>query len=123
MKYKNKLFEEKTIKRQPLPETLTRSQKNNIERGNRIVDEHMTDMDISGAIRDQKGLPVINKDSGKVYNHLEEVNNGIRGLKKIIERLSGSLANPNIDETARKQIIYSINEYVKRIEKFEKGEK
>lgn len=123
MKGKSSLFGDKKTKRPPLPDGLTRSQRKNIEKGNRIIDDHMTEKDIDGAIRDQKGNPIVNNETGKVYNHLQEVENSIKGLTKIIDRLNNSLHNPNLDEISRDRINQSINEYRERIRKYENGGK
>jgi RHS repeat-associated protein len=50
---------------------------------------HLTDKDIQGAIKDILGEPVVIK--GKTYNHLQEVQDALRGLGNQLEQLNKAI--------------------------------
>ncbi len=55
------------------------------------IDDHLKPSDLSGALRDLLGNPVL-KDSGDAYDHIGEVDEAIDGLNNKIENLSRKLA-------------------------------
>jgi len=120
MKGSNPLFGPK--KRAPLPDGISRSQKNRIERGYRKIDDHLKDDDISGAIRDINGKPVTRKN-GIPFQHLKEVEDAISGLKKERNSLIKSIKNPNLTPEVKKSIRDAINEFEIKINEWEKHKK
>lgn len=120
MKGTNALFGPK--KRPKLPDGISRSQRNRIERGYRKIDDHLNDKDISGAIRDINGRPITNK-TGVPFQHLKEVEDAIKGLKKERNSLVKSINNPNLTPEVRKSINDAINEFDIKINDWEKYKK
>ena len=116
MKGNNPLFGK--AKRPNLPKGISRSQKNRIENGYRKIDDHLTEKDISGAIRDIKGNPVVDKD-GKPFQHYKEVDDAINGLKKERDSLKKSIKNPNLTPEIKKSIKDAINEFDIKINEWE----
>jgi hypothetical protein len=97
---------------------LTRAQKRNLETLENIVDKHLTDMDFSGTLRDLEGDPVP-KPGGGYWNHLQEMQDSYKGLKKIKKGLEGSLKNPQLDSATRRVLqdgLNKTNSYIKKIE-------
>lgn len=117
MKGNNALFGAK--KRPKLPDGLSRSQRKRIERGYRKIDNHISDKDISGAIRDIKGNPVI-KPTGNPYQHYKEVDDAIRGLKKERDSLVKSIKNPKLTPEIKKSITDAIKEFDIKINEWER---
>ena len=109
-------------KRPKLPDGISRSQRNRIERGYRKIDDHLTDKDINGAIRDINGKP-ITKKNGIPFQHKKEVEDAIRGLKKERNSLVKSINNPNLTPEVRKSINDAINEFDIKINDWEKHKK
>lgn len=97
-------------KRPSLPKGISRSQKNRIESGYKKIDDHLTEKDISGAVRDIKNNPVLDKN-GRPYQHYKEVDDAVRGLKKERESLNKSIKNPNLTPEIKKSIRDAINEF------------
>lgn len=120
MKGSNPLFGSK--KRPPLPDGISRSQRNRIERGYRKIDDHLKDNDISGAIRDINGKPITRKN-GVPFQHLKEVDDAIRGLKKERDSLVKSIKNPKLTPEVKKSIRDAIKEFDIKINEWEKHRK
>lgn len=120
MKGNNALFGPK--KRPKLPDGISRSQRNRIERGYRKIDDHLKEKDISGAISDINGKPITNK-KGVPFQHLKEVEDAIKGLKKERNSLIKSINNPNLTPEVRKSINDAINEFDIKINNWEKYKK
>ncbi len=97
----------------------SRSRRNRIESGYRIIDDHLKDKDISGAIRDIKGNPVLDK-SGVPYQHYKEVDDAVHGLKKERDSLVKSIKNPNLTPEVKKSIRDAINEFDIKINEWER---
>ncbi len=81
-------------------EPLTDAQTATLSRLDNIVNDHLTEQDLSGALRDIQGDPVP-RIGGGYYDHLDEVKNSLRGLYAVEKSLHGSLRNPNLDPAAR----------------------
>ena len=64
---------------------------------------HLSALDISGAVKELNGIQIVTKD-GKVLNHVDEVRNALKGMKKGMIELQGSLGDPNLSKEARKLI-------------------
>ena len=82
---------EKPVNSVPLTQTQLRA----INRINNIIKDYLTDKDITGALRDITGNPVP-KPSGGFWNHTQEINNAIRGLRnqrRVLEGLNTPEAN------------------------------
>ena len=62
---------------------------------------HLTDKDITGAVKDILGNPII--INGRVYDHLEEVNNALGGLGKQITKLNLNISKGNFTGDAAKE--------------------
>ncbi|WP_432719002.1 polymorphic toxin type 28 domain-containing protein [Pectinatus frisingensis] len=97
---------------------LLRTQSVNLERLNNIVDEHLTDMDFSGTLRDLKGNPV-SKLGGGYWKHLQEMKDSYSGLLKIKRGLEGSLKNPNLSDGARQALQNELDKANSNISKIE----
>ena len=68
--------------------------------------EHLTDLDVAGAIRDIQGNPVIRSSDGHVYDHLGEVNDALKGVGNQLSKLnraidSGDLTGDVLKEAQR----------------------
>lgn len=97
---------------------LTRTQAKTIENATNIINDHLTDMDFSGTLRDLKGNPVP-KPGGGFWNHLQEMKDSYRGLVKTRRSLDNSLKNPNLTPSAKLAIektLDIINSNIKKIE-------
>ena len=105
-----------------IPDNVSKTQKNRIESGYRKIDDHLTEKDISGAIRDIKGNPVLDKN-GKPFQHYKEVDDAIRGLKKERDSLVKSIKNPKLSPEVRKSIKNVINEFDIKIDEWERIKK
>ena len=79
---------------------LTDAQTATLNRLDNIVNDHLTEQDLSGALRDIQGDPVP-RVGGGYYDHLDEVKNSLRGLYAVEKCLQGSLRNPNLDPATR----------------------
>ena len=117
MKGNNGLFGK--AKRPNLPSGISRSQKNRIENGYRKIDDHLTEKDISGAIRDIKNNPILDKN-GRPFQHYKEVDDAIRGLKRERDSLIKSINNPNLKSEIKKSIRDAINEFDIKINEWER---
>jgi uncharacterized protein YoxC len=65
---------------------------------------HLTDKDLSGAIKDIFGTPVV--INGKTFNHLKEVEDAMHGLGKQLDNLNkeisgGKLSGEVLDNAKR----------------------
>lgn len=109
-------------KRPKLPDGISRSQRNRIERGYRKIDDHLTDKDISGAIRDINGKPITRKN-GTPFQHKKEVDDAVRGLRKERDSLIKSIKNPKLTPEVKKSINDAINEFDIKINEWEKYKK
>lgn len=109
-------------KRPNLPEGISRSQRNRIERGYRKIDDHLTEKDISGALRDINGDPITRKN-GIPFQHIKEVDDAIRGLIKERDSLVKSINNPKLIPEVKKSITDAINEFDIKINEWEKHKK
>jgi len=71
------------------------------------IDDHLQPDDIVGGIKDMVGNPVP-KPTGGYYNHAQEVNDALRGLRNSVQTLNG--VNNVSATTATEQAIQIINE-------------
>ncbi|WP_254457232.1 polymorphic toxin type 28 domain-containing protein [Brevibacillus sp. HB2.2] len=99
-------------------ESLSRAQKRNLETLDNIVDNHLTDMDFSGTLRDLQGDPVP-KPGGGYWNHLQEMKDSYKGLRKIKRGLEGSLQNPNLPQDTRKVLETALDKASVNLKKIE----
>ena len=81
-------------------EKLTRSQQKAVESSAYIIQDHLQESDLSGALRDLQGNPVT-KANGDYWNHEQEVREAYAGLVRARNSLEGSLKNPNLDSETR----------------------
>ena len=102
-----------------LPDGMSKTQKKRIENGYRKIDHHLTEKDISGAIRDIKGNPVLDKN-GRPFQHYKEVEDAVRGLKKERDSLVKSIKNPKLTPEIKKSIRDAINEFDIKINEWER---
>ena len=80
-----------------------------------MINDHLTDGDFSGTLRDLQGNPVPNGRGG-YFDHLGEMQNSYKSLKKALE---GSLKNPNLSEVDRALLqegLDKANFYIDKIE-------
>ena len=106
-------------KRPSLPNGISRSQRNRIKSGFRKIDDHLTEKDINGAIRDIKNNPVLDKN-GKPFQHYKEVDDAVRGLKRERDSLVKSIKNPKLTPEIKKSIRDAIKEFDIKIDEWER---
>ena len=98
--------------------TLTDVQKSRLNTLNNTINDHLKASDFSGTLRDLQGNPVPN-GMGGFYDHLFEMKNSYRSLKKVRLALEGSLKNPNLSDVDRSLLQDGLNTaiyYINRIE-------
>ncbi len=103
---------------------LTRAQQRRVDKIDKIIEDHLTERDIQGLTRDLSRNPVPRGGGGRTWDHFTEVTDAIRGLKREIQSLKGSLKNPRMDAATREQIQCAIDKaqnYVTRVEKIIKS--
>lgn len=82
------------------------------------INDHITEGDFSGTLRDLQGNPVPNGKGG-YFDHLAEMKDSYAGLNKARKGLEGSLKNPNlsdIDRTLLQEGLDNANSYISRIQ-------
>jgi len=72
--------------------------------------QHLTELDIRGAQGDIAGKPIINRATGKPFQHLKEVQEAQRGLVKEIERLKKVLGDTNLSVAERAELQRQLSE-------------
>lgn len=98
--------------------TLTDAQKSRLNSLKNTINDHLTEGDFSGTLRDLQGNPVPDKKGG-YFDHLHEMKNLYASLKKVKGGLEGSLKNPNlsdIDKALLQDGLNSANSYISRIQ-------
>ena len=80
--------------------TLTDAQKSRLNALNNTINDHLTEGDFSGTLRDLQGNPVPNGKGG-YFDHLGEMQDSYKSLQKIKKALEGSLRNPNLSDVDR----------------------
>lgn len=98
--------------------TLTDAQKSRLNALNNTINDHLTEGDFSGALRDLQGTPVPNGKGG-YFDHLGEMQDSYRALQKIKKALEGSLRNPKLSDVDRALLqegLDKANSYIIRIE-------
>ena len=99
-------------------DTLTDAQKSRLNSLNNTINDHLTESDFSGTLRDLQGDPVPNGKGG-YFDHVGEMRDSYRSLQKIRDALEGSLKNPNLSDSDRALLqegLDKANSYIKRIE-------
>ena len=82
------------------------------------INDHLTDGDFSGTLRDLQGDPVPNGRGG-YFDHLGEMQDSYKSLRKIKKALEGSLKNPNLSDVDRALLqegLNKANSYINKIE-------
>jgi len=77
------------------------------------IKDHLKPSDISGAIRDLRGIPVPRPGGGAPYQHLKEVSNALNGMWKDAERLE-ECTEP-LAQQARQQALDKIKDVLQQI--------
>ena len=98
--------------------TLTIAQKNRLSTLDNTINDHLTEQDFSGTLRDLQGNPVPNGKGG-YFDHAGEMADSYRSLKKIQKALEGSMKNPNLTEIDKRMLmegLKKVNSYIMRIE-------
>ena len=98
--------------------TLTDAQKSRLNSLENTINDHLTEGDFSGTLRDLQGDPVPNGKGG-YFDHLGEMKDSYSSLKKIKKGLEGSLKNPNLSDVDRALLqegLDKANLYIKRIQ-------
>jgi hypothetical protein len=98
---------------------IAESTKNAVRSARNALQDHLTQDDLLGALRDKHGLPVIQK--GKIFKHDKEVEEALGSLQRGKENLLRELKkfSPGTDEYRRLSAeIEAITEISARIEKF-----
>jgi len=80
--------------------TLTDAQKSRLNALENTINDHLTDGDFSGTLRDLQGNPVPNGRGG-YFDHLGKMQDSYKSLQKIKKALEGSLKNPNLSDVDR----------------------
>lgn len=62
-----------------------------VEDARNALRDHLHPEDLSGALRDKLGMPVRRSGSGDLFDHLGEVEDGLRSVDKAIKPLLGDL--------------------------------
>ena len=108
----------KVVEGSSVSNTLTDVQKSRLNVLENTINDHLTDGDFSGTLRDLQGNPVPNGRGG-YFDHLGEMQNSYKSLKKIKKALEGSLKNPNLSEVDRALLqegLDKANFYIDKIE-------
>lgn len=98
--------------------TLTDAQKSRLNSLENTINDHLTEGDFSGTLRDLQGKPVPNGKGG-YFDHLGEMKDSYSSLKKIRKGLEGSLKNPNLSDVDRALLqegLDKANLYIERIQ-------
>ena len=98
--------------------TLTDAQKSRLNALENTINDHLTDGDFSGTLRDLQGDPVPNGRGG-YFDHLGEMQDSYKSLRKIKKALEGSLKNPNLSDVDRALLqegLNKANSYINKIE-------
>ena len=98
--------------------TLTDAQKSRLNALDNTINDHLTEGDFSGTLRDLQGNPVPNGKGG-YFDHLGEMQDSYKSLQKIKKALEGSLRNPNLSDVDRALLqegLDKANYYIIRIE-------
>lgn len=98
--------------------TLTDAQKSRLNALENTINDHLTEDDFSGTLRDLQGNPVPNGKGG-YFDHLGEMKNSYASLKKIKKALEGSLNNPNLSTVDRELLqegLDKANLYISKIQ-------
>ena len=98
--------------------TLTDAQRSRLNSLDNTINDHLTESDFSGTLRDLLGDPVPNGKGG-YFDHAGEMKDSYRALQKIKNGLEGSLKNPNLINTDRALLqdgLNKANSYLRRIE-------
>ena len=101
-----------------LTNTLTDAQKSRLNALENTINDHLTEGDFSGTLRDLQGNPVPNGRGG-YFDHLGEMRDSYKSLQKIKRALEGSLKNPNlsdIDKRLLQEGLDKANLYITRID-------
>ena len=80
--------------------TLTSIQKSRLNTLENTINDHLTEKDFSGALRDLLANPVPNGNGG-YFDHVHEIRDSYRSLQKIKKALEGSLKNPTLSNEDR----------------------
>lgn len=99
-------------------ESLSRSQKRNVETLNNVIENNLKDHDFSGTLRDLQGNPVP-KPNGGFWDHKTEMVQSYKALTGVQNGLEGSLKNPNLSPDVVKFLESELNKtntYIQKIE-------
>ncbi len=113
--YSNKLSE---LQDEINASDLTDAQKSTLNTVANTITQHLTEMDYSGVMRDIAGNPVPNGRGG-FFDHIHEMKDSYKGLKKAKRSLEGSLKNPNLgqhDRALLESALKTVNEHIQRID-------
>ena len=98
--------------------TLTDAQKSRLNTLENTINDHLTEGDFSGTLRDLQGNPVPDGRGG-YFDHLGEMKDSYKSLQKVKGGLEGSLKNPNlsgVDRTLLQEGLDKANAYISKIE-------
>lgn len=99
--------------------TLTDAQKSRLNALDNTINDHLTEGDFSGTLRDLQGNPVPNGKGG-YFDHIGEMQDSYRSLQKIRKALEGSLRNPNLSDVDRALLQEGLDKALSYILKIEK---
>lgn len=103
---------------QNAPVDLLASQQKNIDHIENIIKNHTKPGDFSGVARDRAGNPVPNPQGG-FFDHIDEMQNALKGLKKYRKRLDNSLKSPQHSTEVRRHVQNIIDHADERIGQME----
>jgi vacuolar-type H+-ATPase subunit I/STV1 len=109
---------EQSVEKLGLGEQRTEEVKRSIGRGKNALEEHLTDADITGAMRDVAGDPVRQPGSGRIFDHQQEVNDSLRALqstRRELLRVRTELERRQFDPTTIAEVLQAPIESLQRV--------
>ena len=95
--------------------SLTPAQLSRLQTLKNTIQNHLTEGDYKGTLRDLQGNPVPNGRGG-FFDHVSEMKNSYKALLKIQRGLKGSLSNPNLSPEDRMTIIRALGDAERHID-------
>jgi len=97
---------------------LTISQKKTLRVLANTITQHLTEMDYSGVERDIAGNPVPNGKGG-FFDHIQEMKDSYKSLKRARRSIEGSLKNPHLGEKEKTLLEIALKTASEHIQKID----